>query len=201
MRKILILVLFAVVQIASAKATQAFGIKAGVNTAIYEKSSGNFVGFNGGILFQYRLDKKWGFSSEFTYSQHSNSSSYRDWSGALIDSVTVSETIDIDYIDLVLLVKFFPAKRFNINTGIQLGNFLTAQREIKAVTDGGKTYDELENLKDIANTAVGIPFGLEYQFEFGLALEARFTWGLLSIYESDASTKSKTLSLNAIYYF
>ena len=207
MKKILILgsILFAV----SIGSTQdlSFGVRAGGNMTSFSDTEKQFYGILGGILLEYKFNKIWSFQSEFLYSQRGNETSYeiRDYptgEGNPLINLDILEKNALHYLDLGLYVKYYFNKRVNISTGMVLGNVINAERTYEAVNiDTGEKYDLRENFKEISNTDFGIPFGIEYKFKSGLAIDLQYVFGMLSLYESGESTKNQTLSLSVAYYF
>jgi len=80
---------------------------------------------------------------------------------------------ELDYLEIPLVLKVYPLKRFNVHIGPQLDIMLLGRIE-------GLRIDPW-----VANTALSLPFGIEYEFDFGLLLNLRTIFGLTNVLSTE----------------
>lgn len=91
-----------------------------------------------------------------------------DESGAVISNTYTCRT---HYLDIPVLVKFFPCNRLNVQFGPQLGIGLSLSDKWKGINNDYSIY------RDSA-VDFSLAFGLGYEFNFGVFVDARYTLGL-----------------------
>lgn len=118
-----------------------------------------------------------------------------------------NETV-LDYITLPVMLKFYPAKGFNIEAGPQVGYNIYAKniQSAYAHTVNGSVKEEIKtDLKDDINEFdFGVNFGLGYELQdTGLNFGARYYMGLSNIVnESEtADIKNSGFTLGVGYSF
>ena len=83
----------------------------------------------------------------------------------------------LDYVNVPVMVKFYPVKGFSIQAGPQVGFLLSAKNKYK---ENGTSVDE--DFKDSSkNVDFGLAAGLGYKTGFGLNIDARYIHGLTDI--------------------
>ena len=76
------------------------------------------------------------------------------------------------YLDIPVLVKFFPCNGLNVQFGPQLGIGLSLSDKWKGINN-----DDYSIYRDSA-VDFSLAFGLGYEFNFGVFVDARYTLGL-----------------------
>src|SRR5690606_10680109 len=114
----------------------------------------------------------------------------------------------LDYITLPVMLKFYPAKGFNIEAGPQLGYNIYARNisSTYANTVNGSIKEEIKTdiQDDLNELDFGVNFGLGYEVkDSGLNFGARYYLGLTNIVkESDnADIKNSGFTVGAGYSF
>ena len=169
-----------------------FGLqpKVGVNLATVSADDTKFkFGMLAGFEGQYQVNNWFGLSLGILYSQQ----------GSKFD-ISDNVKFNTEYINIPVMAKFYVAKGLSLNVGLQPG-FLT-----KAKFNTGNSSIWIDNqqfsgeadLKDFTNKFdFSIPMSIAYEFNFGLALEARYTGGMTNVLKNafantNASTYDKT---------
>jgi hypothetical protein len=166
-------------------------VKAGVNLATVTGSSDSKMipGFAGGFELEYGLTDQVGLSA------------------AVIASMQGEKEKDIDlellfnYVNVPLLVQFYPVKGLAIKAGAQLG-FMMGK---KAKIDGQKIdIDNLEALTGMSSEFrkfdLAIPMGLSYEWK-KFVLDVRYNMGLIPINKEGDKLRNSVVQMTLGYKF
>ena len=150
-----------------------YGVKAGLNMTsmsngmAFDPGFGMGVGFRvGGFLnmrWGYRTENSskgtglWGFQPELMYSNQAVKTDAGD--------------IKMNYIAVPLLLKVYPTTALSIEVGPELSYLISTSPSTMAV-DGAEI-----KVGDCKGMNVGLAAGLAYDFEMGLTVGARYTYG------------------------
>ena len=93
------------------------------------------------------------------------------------------------YLEIPVLLKFFPCTGFNLQAGPQLG--------IPLKYDGGMAVAD----GDKAPVDFGLVFGLGYESAIGVFVDARYTLGLTSTVKDMPDWQNRTIGLTVGYRF
>ncbi|TLX73028.1 PorT family protein [Labilibacter sediminis] len=196
MKKLLVLVaLVAMVSTASFAQVQ-FGAKAGLNIAkgsgdLYEGTDSR-MGLVIGAFAKFNVSEKLDFQPELLYSQQGSKETV-DFEGLEIDG-----TAKLDYLNIPLMFKYNVANGLNIQAGPQVGFLMSAKYKMEFEGES-ETEDMKEFLKGID---FGLNFGLGYDFESGLAIDARYNLGMSNISDmDDVDGKNGVLQFTVGYAF
>lgn len=150
-----------------------YGVKAGLNMTsmsndmAFDPGFGMGVGFRvGGFLnmrWGYRTENSpkgtglWGFQPELMYSNQAVKTDAGD--------------IKMNYIAVPLLLKVYPTTALSIEVGPELSYLISTSPSTMAV-DGAEI-----KVGDCKGMNIGLAAGLAYDFEIGLTVGARYTYG------------------------
>ncbi len=139
--------------------------------------------FHVGALVEIPLSSKFAFAPELVYSsQGSKTEADIMFPGF---SIGGESTVTLNYINLPLMAKYYVAEGFSFQVGPQIG-FLLSAKEKGSINENGVIsqidVDTTDLYKDID---LGINFGLGYQLEMGIFLDARYNVGLTNINDLD----------------
>ena len=150
-----------------------YGIKAGVNLTSMSNGMSFDPGFGMGVGFRvggainmrwgYRTENSskgtglWGFQPELMYSNQAVKTDAGD--------------IKMNYIAVPLLLKVYPTTALSIEVGPELSYLISTSPSTMAV-DGAEI-----KVGDCKGMNVGLAAGLAYDFEMGLTVGARYTYG------------------------
>lgn len=173
MKKISLVLLCSVLFIGVTSAQKVkWGVKGGLSISnLYSDSddtnlmSGKFLG---GFM-EYKTSK-WAYGIDLLYSQKGAKSNHTPL-GAHGSEVP---EYHLNYISMVPTIKYYLGNYFNLQTGIQFGYNIEAERTYRG------TSSELSNINYLD---VGVILGGEYVFAIGLGLIARYCAGVNSIYD------------------
>jgi len=154
-----------------------FGIKAGVNFANISDASGldNRTGFTGGIFAAINFNEKVGIQGDLLYSQQ----------GAEFDS----EKIDLNYVNVPVVIKYFLVQGLNIQAGPQFG--FVVDDNVKEV---------FNNVADSESFDLSGVVGAGYDLPLGIRLAARYNFGLSDVIDG-ADGKNSVVTLSVGYSF
>ena len=154
------------------------GIKAGLNYAGLSGYNGDkLLSFHAGVFVHVTMNKNWRFQPELLYSVEGQHYIVYDNNE---DPAAIKNTIVLNYIQLPLVVQYFPVSSFYVEAGPQLAVLASAYS--KGIGDGHM------NLKrSFGNTQFGLNMGLGYFFNPQLGIYARYYFGLTDVtpYNSD----------------
>lgn len=153
-----------------------FGLKAGVNLANIKNgqtslnfSPGMKTDFQAGAMLNMHFGKriegspvgtgKFGIQPELLYSRQ----------GFTVNG----ESINLDFVTLPVMAKYYMTEKFNIGVGPYVG-YLLSSAPNSSVIDGAQI-----NLSDLKGSIdVGMGAGIGYETTFGLSVEARYNLGM-----------------------
>ena len=147
-------------------AQNAFGVKGGVNIA-------NLSGFEGrsrisghaGFFLHHTINKNWCFQPELLYSGE----------GQRYFSNGDEHTLALDYIQLPLMVQYYPVPNVYLEAGPQVGVLVSAQDKVDERT--GHT-----NIKEEFSTAqIAIGFGVGVKASEKILFYGRYNFGLTDV--------------------
>ena len=232
MKKI-ILAAFSLFVFGAAHAQLKFGVKAGVNFASISNSYSGLgsdfnedyktsVGFNAGGFVEIKLSDKFALQPEVLFSMEGAklTSSSNDGVGF---SSSSSSKIHLDYINVPVMLKFYPIHKLFVEAGPQVGFLVSAKSKDKSSDtetdfDGVVTTTSTSQTTDVKGFYKSIDFGVNvgvgYEFTDMIYANLRYNIGLsdiskngnvdgvdLGIYGDVFKTKNNVLSLSVGFKF
>jgi Outer membrane protein beta-barrel domain len=192
MKKIILLLPVACIAV-FASAQVRFGVKAGYNlsTLIYsgtvtldgEKSKS---GFNAGLYASIPFSESFSLQPEFVYSQQ----------GANFQNNTEEGTLNYDYLNIPVLIKYKLPVGLFFETGLQVGILLTANEK----SNGNSTDIMYKTYSPDYAWPLGLGFEMPNK-HFGIDL--RYNLGLINILRSgsDVNVKNSVFQFGVFYTF
>jgi len=170
-----------------------YGIKSGLNvTTINGNDTVDFqpkLGFNASVFYEICIDDYVSVIPEVQYSQQ----------GAKYSENTGTDgTLNLDNIYLPVTAKYKLTNALAVEAGPQVGYLLSAKDSYNSPTASG-----LIDIKDDLNAIdFGANIGLNYDFQNGWLLGARYSLGLSNINESsDVIYKNRVLQFSVAFRF
>ena len=162
-----------------------FGIKAGVNMATLTGDSADNldskIGFHVGGFAEFKVSEKFSVQPEVLFSTQ----------GAKADG----GSLDINYINIPVMAKFYATPEFSLEAGPQLGFLVSAESN----PDSGSSTDVKEFLK---STDFGVNLGAGYQFTENFSAGLRYNLGLSNMAEEEnVEFMNSVFSLSLGYRF
>ena len=169
--------------------------KAGVNWSkvnfpeSYGGNPSSLTGFHAGVAATCQINKWLDVQGELLYTMRG-----LDWDDLYVadDAGNISENgvkVRQHYLEIPVLLKFFPCTGFNLQAGPQLGIPLKYDGGL-AVADGDKVPVDF-----------GLIFGLGYESAMGIFVDARYTLGLTSTVKDMPGWQNRTIGLTVGYRF
>lgn len=155
----------------------------------YGGNPSSLMGFHAGVAVTYQINKWLDVQGELLYTMRG-----LDWDDLYVtdDAGNVAEEgvkVRQHYLDISVLLKFFPCTGFNLQAGPQLGIPLKYDGGL-AVADGDKVPVDF-----------GLIFGLGYESAMGIFVDARYTLGLTSTVKDMPDWQNRTIGLTVGYRF
>jgi hypothetical protein len=186
-----------------------FGVKAGLNLSTL---SGNYVeqsqiqpGFVLGGFAAVKLTDKFIFQPEVLFSFQG--SAYRNYYDFGNVQSYEQDNLNLNYLLLPIMAKYYVAKKFSIEVGPQFGFLLTARTNFFSYTDAGNGYvnSDSKDVKDQFKTFdFGINVGGGYDFTDKWGIDLRYNFGLNNAAQNDNSSykaNNQVLSVTGSYKF
>lgn len=196
MKKVFFIAILAISGIVSAQknSNAKFGIRGGLNLSNFTgdyKGRDVHAGVNIGLFTEIKISNKLAFQPELNYSMQGASES--------------SASMNLNYITIPALLKVYPAEKFDLEFGPQIG-FLTSA----SIKYGSASVDasQLFNTTDF-----GLNFGFGFDASKKVNLGFRYYAGLTNVFSttfqtalkssgmSNTSTNNSVVSINLAYKF
>ncbi len=183
-----------------------YGSKIGVNIANIKGDEvddlNTKTSLHAGAVAEIMISDEFSFQAELLYSAQGAKSDYSE----TIDGVTFRYTsIDLEYINVPLLAKFYIVEGLSLEAGPQVGFLLTADREFEKTNNGETETGEKDILDEIKGIDFGLNFGLAYKLESGIFLATRYNLGLSDINDvegaDDLKNQNRVIQVSAGYFF
>lgn len=163
-----------------------WGIKAGVNysTISSEIEPDYIFGYHAGLTAEFKLSPKFALQPELLYSLEGARSEFEfSEEGFTFSS---DQKIKLGYINLPVMAKYFVTPGLSLQAGPQIGYLVSAKNEYEISSNFSEDFDMNESgtadIKDeVKKIALGLNFGLGYEFQNNLFLQARYHVGLTDI--------------------
>lgn len=178
-----------------------FGAKAGLNMSNF---GGDFedtkaiFGFHAGAFAEIKISDKFSFQPELLYSTQGAKfdSSVTDLSGAFPTVEKENGEINLGYINIPLMAKYYATEKLFIEAGPQVGFLVSAIEDYNySYTVNGVLVDsevlDREDVKDNYETIdYGMNLGLGYYFTENISAGVRYNFGLSNILKDSGDFKS-----------
>lgn len=192
--KKLLLVIAAIATIATSTAQDkplTWGLKAGFSWSTFRGADQSLVDskpdFQGGAFIHTQCTDWLGVQFELLYMGQ----------GAK-DKVS-GEKLNLSYLTVPVLAKFYVAKGLALNAGVQVGYLLGSK-----LTGSDLSSSEVRSDLALHRFDIAIPLGVSYQFDMGLMLDFRYAIGVTPVYEGwarDNMTTNQNFTLSVGYRF
>ena len=157
------------------------GIKAGLNVAdIRGEETDNFksrISFNISLFLEYPILDNFSVQPEIQYSSQ----------GAKFNLSGVDVVINLDYLNIPIMLKYYINDVFYGQIGPQLGYLVSSDLKAEGQDQGLGELNKLD---------VAINVGLGYQFYKNFLVEARYNYGFLNT-QKDSSSEN----FNSVFQF
>lgn len=151
-----------------------FGVKAGLNVSNFTGDVSNAksrIGYQVGGLVDIKVSDKFSVQPELVYTSL----------GAKDDSFGTSVTVNVDYLAVPVMARYYVADKFSLEAGPQIGFLLSAK--VKADGDSADVKDSFES------TDFGVNLGAGFDFTENLSAGIRYTVGISNIAKDSGNDK------------
>ena len=211
MKKVLFILAIAIAVTGTVNAQDVkIGAKVGFNLAsitgdgdVYGEDSDTKIGFNQGLFAEISLSDKFIFQPELLFSTQGNV--YKQ--GSFDDLIKI--TIELDYLNIPLLIKYAVTDKFALEFGPQLGFLLSANTDVEGILFDNETISVRQDVKDsFKSIDLGLNFGISIDVSEKVMIGARYNLGLSNIsdeedigIEEDINVKNSLFSMFVGYRF
>ena len=155
--------------LSSASAQNAVGIKGGVNIANLSGFEGDSrVSGHAGVFLHHTINRNWCFQPELLFSGE----------GQQYFSNGSERTLALDYIQLPLMIQYYPAPQVYFEAGPQVGLLVSAQ-------DKGDEVAHINVKDDFSTAQVALGVGIGFKATEQLILYGRYNFGLTDVTKFD----------------
>jgi hypothetical protein len=163
MKKVKVLLIALVISVSGISQSIDLGVKAGVNFSSinYDNvASSSITGFQAGVFAGIKFSDKLGVQADVLYSKQ----------GAELTVSNVLQQIDLSYVNVPIVLKYYVFQGLNIQVGPQFGFVINDNiKEILAGQVDAKSAD------------VSGVVGLGYDLPLGLRVDARYNFGFSDV--------------------
>lgn len=220
MKKVFLCAAVAVFSFASLSAQDVrFGVKGGLNLAnlggdfgIYDGYYGGSdaemkVGFHIGGVAEIKFSEKFAVQPELLFSNQGYKSKY-SFAGASADY-----NVNLNYVNLPIMVKFFPIQGLSIEAGPQVGFLISAKDELNdfEISIDPNDPENVDTSDKYKTLDFGMNIGVGYELPSGLFFAARYNIGVSKVDDTDdgfygilgssLSRKNRVFQLSAGFMF
>ena len=194
MKKVLLTAAIAVLGFTSIKAQNvSFGAKAGMNISTIGGDFGNYgdywdgdasdnvksrVGFHVGGLAEIMINEKFAIQPEILFSSQGFKTEYSS------GSERAESNVNLSYINVPVMAKFFPIENLSIEAGPQVGFLVSAKEDYEYTDSDFPEYNESSD-EDVKDSVNGIDFsmniGVGYELDMGVFFQARYCFGMSKV--------------------
>ena len=179
MKKVFLMLAVMMVSI-SAMAQVQFGVKAGFDMTNFwgsDTKHGMQPNYQIGALMEYKFNDKFAISPEVVFAAQGGKFNHM--------------TYNVNYINVPVLAKYYVTPAFAIDLGPQLGINVYSKQTLD-VGSTKSTIDAKDNTKAID---FGIGVGGTYNLTEHAFLQARYTFGLTSVYDGGGDCKNGNIQI------
>lgn len=187
MKKLVLISLLAVLGISFAFSQSIYGLRGGLNISNYsgDPDMDAKIGFHGGMVMQAHLHPLLILQPELLYTQR----------GAQAESNIIGDVKEtLHYVELPILAKL------NLGTGnLKFQPYLGP--EFRYLIKGNRTVkmgniETTNEIDDYTDFDFGLGLGMDIVFNTNMLFGARYSMGLMDIYDGNAEVKTNAIMIN-----
>ncbi|MBP1224741.1 porin family protein [Flavobacterium sp. 1355] len=155
-----------------------FGVKGGLNIANLGgdvEDTSSKIGFHVGGFAEFKISDKFAIQPELLFSTQGAKTEWSD------EGVRVEEKLNLSYLNIPVMAKFYVAEKFSLEAGPQIGFLLSAKSKVEA----GDFSDEVDVKDAYESIDFGVNFGAGYDFTENLSAGVRYNLGLSNIAKTE----------------
>jgi hypothetical protein len=198
MKKLVLAVTLLVAGVTNAQDIK-FGVKGGLNISslnggdAYYGSYGSKIGFHVGGLAEVKINDKFSVQPEVLLSSKGTDYNY----GLGFYGLGTTSKVNLLYVDLPVMVKFYPIPHLSAELGPNVGVLVSAKNVGNTTVDVKNDYNSVD---------FGMNIGAGYELKQGIMFQLRYNIGLADVSKDFTSgynytDKNSVLSLSVGYKF
>lgn len=169
-----------------------FGAKAGLNLAnistdysgedSFDDDNKMKVGFHVGGFVEIKFSEKFALQPELLFSTQGTKNEFKDEEG------DYDVKTNLSYINVPVMVKFYPIEKLFIEAGPQIGFLMSAKAKYSedvVINEDGDTDDNIDIKDGYKSIDFGMNVGVGYEFTENLFANVRYNIGLSDISEGN----------------
>jgi opacity protein-like surface antigen len=186
-----------------------FGVKAGLNLSTLSgdsyPESQILPGFVLGGFAAVKVTDKFVFQPELLFSFQGTA--YRSYYNGNYNDYYQQENLNLNYLLIPIMGKYYVAKKFSLEFGPQFGFLLTARTNYfnsNTVGDGNYNTDSVDIKDQFKSFAFGLNVGAGYDFTDKWGINLRYNFGLNNVAQnknSNYTANNQVLSVTGSYKF
>jgi outer membrane immunogenic protein len=158
--------------VSTVNAQQAVGIKGGVNIASLSGFEGRSrVSAHGGVFLHHTINRTWCFQPELLFSGEGQ---------RYIANTGEERTLALGYLQLPLMIQYYPVPQVYFEAGPQFGLLLSAQDKVE-----DESGDNINAKDDFTAAQVALGLGIGFKATEQLILYGRYNFGLTDVTRFD----------------
>jgi opacity protein-like surface antigen len=180
-----------------------FGVKGGINLHTLNGDTEDVsskVGFQIGGFAEIKISDKFAIQPEILFSTQGAKSK------EVNNLFTAEDKLNLSYLNIPVMAKFYVAEKFSLEAGPQIGFLLGAKSKYERKSEVFGSVSGDEDVKDgFESIDFGVNFGAGYDFTENLSGGLRYNLGLSNIAKTEAGENYKinnsVFSLSVAYKF
>lgn len=157
------------------------GVKGGLNftNLINDKDGKTRTSFHAGLSAEFFVNNELSIQPELLYSRQGAKARFttNSWMGYS----EIEATMKLDYINIPVMLKYYPAEGFSLQVGPQIGFLVNAVAD-SSTSNSGSKYSNSEDVKDMIEAVdFGMNVGVGYEFSEGVFFDVRYNLGLKKV--------------------
>ena len=146
------------------------GVKGGLSlTGLTNLKGDQRVTGHGGLFVHYSINKNWCIQPEVLFSAQGQK---------FINQTNNENTLVLDYLQLPMMLQYYPAKQFYVEAGPQVGFLLNAKNK-------GFNGDKADVAGNYRKADVGLNFGVGVNATKNIGIYGRYNLGLIDVAKNE----------------
>lgn len=165
------------------------GVKAGLSFASITNTNNSRITPNFGVTYEQRISQSLALSPELMFSAQ----------GSKLRDYDVTDKINIAYINVPLIIKYYVTDMVSIDFGPQVGIMVASETKY----DDGETVTKTDITSVTNNIDLSLAMGLTYSFNEKVYVSLRYNLGVVNVLDKDifGPNKNRVFQIGLGYKF
>ena len=191
MKKVFVLIAAAIVCM-SASAQLQFGAKVGVDATHFwgkDTPHGMQLNYQAGLMMEYKFNPHFAIAPEVVFAAQGGKHTRN------VDLVETDCTFHTNYINVPVMLKYYVSPAFSIDLGPQVGFNVYSKMTAKGKTTNVEAKWTEDLKEDTKTVDFGVGLGGTYNLSDNAFVQARYTLGLINVFEGGGDCKHGNIQL------